>query len=158
LRNIVVMFVFMIALSACNPGGSNQTGGADSAGKDKKASQEVVFPEVMPDYVARYPGAKVVKAPGLGIADMMFKGLGGGGAAAFSTTDMPEKVLAFYKDDFTKKGLEEGNSETKTGDPSLAFVKPGADGGVVIVTATPAGSIGTIVQIMYLPTPDETKK
>jgi hypothetical protein len=106
-------------------------------------------PKGLPDYVPPYPGAKY---EGSFVSDLQGTPKAGavnGGMMSFTTNDSADKVLAFYKEAFTRAGLKDGASGDMGGMKMISFTKgEGNDEGAqVMASVAPAG--GTQVQVMY---------
>jgi hypothetical protein len=106
-------------------------------------------PKNLPAYVPPYPGAKY---EGSFVSDMQGtpkEGAVSGGMMSFKTSDSADKVLAFYKDAFTKAGLKDGASGDMGGLKMISFTKgdTAEEGAQVMASATPSGE--TQVQVMY---------
>lgn len=155
MRHSLITLASLLVLASCNAADNAPSKSANAP--TNSTGVAAVFPETIPAYVPRYAGATKAKQPGGGIANMMFKQMGGGAVASFETPDAPEKVLAFYKAELLKNGLEEAPAEANTEPNTLAFFKSGAGGGVVMVIATKNGDLGSIAQVMYLPDDATTK-
>lgn len=156
MRIFAITCCLALALSACKPATAVPPAPTD-ASNQAQTEGSTVFPDAMPSYIPRYAGAKKIEGAGLGLANSMIKNMAGGGAAIFSTTDTPEKVISFYKVELTKSGLEEQEANAKTPNQSIAFVKKGDNGGMVIVTAQLAPNLGTLAQVIFMPLPDQPK-
>jgi hypothetical protein len=137
---------------------SIDTGGAtntitfnSSEGKGSvSVSAEGEAPKNLPSYIPTYPGANYqgsfasnVTASGAGEQNAK------GGMVSFKTTDAPDKVLAFYKDAFTRGGLKEQASGNMGGLQMLSFSKGdnNQEGAQVMASPDPEG--GTAVQLIY---------
>jgi hypothetical protein len=110
-------------------------------------------PKNLPSYVPLYPGAKYM---GSFAASSDKKAEGGpvaGGMVSFSTPDPSAKVLAFYKDAFTRAGLTEQGSGDMGGMAMLSFSKGDNEQEGAQVMASPGEGSGTQVQIMYSAAP-----
>ena len=116
-------------------------------------SQDGEAPKNLPAYVPVYPGAKYM---GSFAAASSKSGEGGpvaGGMVTFTTNDASAKVLAFYKDAFTKAGMKEQGSGDMGGMALLSFTKGDNEQEGAQVMASPAPTGGTQVQVMYSAAP-----
>jgi hypothetical protein len=117
-----------------------------------------VFPDVFPSYIPLYPGAKNLNNPASGITNAMISKLAKGGSAAFLTSDSAEEVLTFYRGEFEKAGLKAGDLESKPKPDMLTYVKEEPVFETVSVVVTKLPPQNSMVQIIYIPIPDETKQ
>jgi predicted enzyme related to lactoylglutathione lyase len=124
----------------------------DGAGTISVA-QEGEAPKNLPSYVPLYPGAKYLGSFAAASDKSSEGGPVAGGMVTFSTTDPSAKVLAFYKEAFTKAGLKEQASGDMGGMAMLSFSKGENEQEGAQVMATPAPSGGTQVQVMYSAAP-----
>ena len=84
-----------------------------------------------PVYAPQYPGSKVTAS-----ANFSNKEGESGGAIVQETADMPDKVMAFYKDKLTSGGMKIG-METKTGEGGMFIVEnPESNGEQTTITFT----------------------
>ena len=135
--------------------GGNKTITVDS-GKGKgtiSVTEKGDVPKGLPSYIPPYPGAKY---EGSFVSDMQGTpkdGAVSGGLMSFKTTDSADKVLAFYKDAFTRAGLKDGASGDMGGLKMISFTKGDNEqqGAQVMASAAPDG--GTQVQVMYSAAP-----
>lgn len=106
-------------------------------------------PKGLPSYIPPYPGAKY---EGSFVSDMQGTpkdGAVSGGLMSFKTTDSADKVLAFYKNAFTRAGLKDGASGDMGGLKMISFTKGDNEqqGAQVMASSAPSGE--TQVQVMY---------
>jgi hypothetical protein len=106
-------------------------------------------PKNLPAYVPPYPGAKY---EGSFVSDMQGTPQDGkvsGGLMSFKTKDSADKVLAFYKEAFTRAGLKDGASGDMGGLKMISFTKGDTEeeGAQVMASTAPSGE--TQVQVMY---------
>jgi hypothetical protein len=146
------LLVPILALSACKP---NQSSGDTKGGTPGQTSDAVVFPDVFPSYIPHYPGEKKFNNPAAGITNAMFSKFAKGGTAAFLTTDSPDKVIAFYKGEFEKAGLKATDVKAQPNMNMLTYVKeePTFETVSVVISKMPPNS--SVVQIIYIPVPEE---
>lgn len=124
----------------------------DGAGTISVA-QDGEAPKNLPSYVPLYPGAKYMGS----FAAASDKSAQGqpvaGGMVTFTTNDPSAKVLAFYKDAFTKAGMTERASGDMGGMAMLSFSKGDNEQEGAQIMASPAPSGGTQVQLVYSAAP-----
>jgi hypothetical protein len=110
-------------------------------------------PKNLPAYVPLYPGAQYTGSFAASSNQKSDGGAVAGGMVSFTTSDTSEKVLAFYKDAFSKAGMKEQAAGDMGGMSVLSFSKGDneQEGAQVMVTPDPAG--GTQVQVMYSAAP-----
>ncbi len=116
-------------------------------------SQDGEAPKNLPAFIPLYPGAKYM---GSFAAASSKSGEGGpvaGGMVTFSTSDASAKVLAFYKDAFTRAGMKEQAGGDMGGMAMLSFTKGDNEQEGAQVMASPGTTGGTQVQVMYSAAP-----
>lgn len=119
-------------------------------------------PKNLPAYIPLYPGAKYLGSFAAASHQKAESGpdAGGpvaGGIVSFSTPDPAAKVLAFYKQAFTRAGMTEQASGDMGGMAMLSFSKGDneQEGAQVMASPDTGGDTGggTQVQVMYSATP-----
>lgn len=173
MRFITVMALAAISLTACKPPTPSytvtdpKTGEKTKVSVDAKGDNKTVtvqtgdgkgtitvsesgeVPKGLPSYVPPYPGAKY---EGSFVSDMQGTpktGAVSGGMMSFKTRDSADKVLAFYKEAFTRAGLKDGASGDMGGMKMISFTKgEGNDQGAQVM-ASVADTGETQVQVMY---------
>jgi hypothetical protein len=171
MRKIILLTATMLALVACKPSvtvtdpktgekskitasgaGDNQTVTID--GPDGKGTISVSksgeAPSNMPAFMPPYPGGKYEGSFSTNMSGDGTSGPAKGGIATFTTTDNADKVLAFYKDAFTRAGLKETASGDMSGMKMISYSKGDsqAEGVQVMASPAPTGG-GTSVQLVY---------
>jgi hypothetical protein len=173
MRRILLSLVLVVGLGACKPPTPSYTVTDPKTGEKTKISvaekgdnktvtvsspegkgtisvtTQGDVPKGLPAYVPPYPGAKY---EGSFVSDMQGSPKDGpvsGGMMSFKTTDSADKVLAFYKDAFTRAGLKDGASGNMGGMKLISFTKGdnNQEGAQVMATEATAGE--TQVQVMY---------
>lgn len=124
----------------------------DGAGTISVA-QEGEAPKNLPSYVPLYPGAKYLGSFAAASKNSSEGGPVAGGMVSFTTTDPSAKVLAFYKEAFSKAGMTEQASGDMGGMSMVSFSKGDNEQEGAQVMATPASTGGTQVQVMYSAAP-----
>jgi hypothetical protein len=171
MRKIALALGLTLALVACKPTvtvtdpktgekskisasgiGDNQTVTID--GPDGKGTISVSksgdAPSNMPSFMPPYPGGKYEGSFSTNMSADGTSGAAKGGMATFTTPDNADKVLAFYKDAFTRAGLKETASGDMSGMKMISYSKGDSQTEGVQVMASPAPTGGgTSVQVMY---------
>lgn len=112
-------------------------------------SESGEVPKGLPSYIPPYPGAKY---EGSFVSDMQGTpktGAVSGGMMSFKTSDPADKVLAFYRDAFTRSGLKDGASGDMGGMKMISFTKGEGNEQGAQVMASVAQTGETQVQVMY---------
>ena len=177
MRSLALIIVASLGVVACKPPtpsytvtdpktGEKTKISVDGSGSDKtitvkskdgdgkiSVAQEGEAPKNLPAYVPLYPGAKYMGSFAAASAKSAAGGPVAGGMVSFTTADPSTKVLAFYKDAFTKAGMKEQGSGDMGGMSMLSFSKGENEQEGAQVMATPAPTGGTQVQVMYSAAP-----
>jgi hypothetical protein len=168
MRHILTLAAMTLALVACKPSTPSysvtdpKTGDKITA-TEKNGSQTVTVegkgsisvaangevPKNLPAYLPPYPGAKYEGSFATDMKAQPGTEAMNGGMVSFNTTDSADKVLAFYKDAFTRANLKENASGDMGGMKMLSFSKGDSDAEGVQVMASAAPTGGTQVQLMY---------
>jgi hypothetical protein len=107
-------------------------------------------PANMPSYIPAYPGAEYQGSFASNVSsDQAKKSDMKGGMVSFTTNDAPDKVLAYYKEAFTRGGLKEQASGNMGGMQMLSFTKGDTEQEGAQVMASAAGDGSTQIQIIY---------
>ena len=98
-------------------------------------------PKDLPAYVKLYPGSTQV----------MNMSLAGVTADAATTTDTPDTVMIFYRNQASADGLTESTPPTQTaaaaGQQQATFTDP--SGKMLVVVAKPQSGVGTVVSLTW---------
>lgn len=174
MRKLLLGLSLVLALSACKPtvtvtnpetgekskitmdqgNGTNTITINSAEGKGTVSmSTSSDAPKDLPTYMPAYPGAKYEGSFATNVSKSEAGAAMKGGMVTFNTPDDADKVLAFYKDAFTRAGLKETGSGDMSGLKMIAFNKGDSDaeGAQVMASAAPAG--GTQVQLIYSSAP-----
>lgn len=110
-------------------------------GKDGVESFELGGKVKLPTWLPAYPG---VEPKGIGAARSDKEG-SSGGMFSFESSDAPEKILAFYKEDLEKRGFKAENGIQVTGGASVVIMKSENEGATITVTPNSSHSQVTVL-------------
>jgi hypothetical protein len=173
MRFTALAILAILSLTACKPPtpsysvtdpktGEKTKVSVDTKGDDKtitvqtgegkgtiSVSENGEVPKGLPSYIPPYPGAKY---EGSFVSDMQGTSKTGavaGGMMAFKTRDSADKVLAFYKDAFTRAGMKDSAAGDMGGMKMISFTKGDTSEHGAQVMASVAETGETQVQVMY---------
>lgn len=179
LRHFAALGLAVTALAGCNPAPPSlsvtdpKTGEKMQVSIDENANTNTISvkssdgagtvsvsaagkaPQNLPAYIPLYPGAVYQGAFASHVTGSGPEGVdAAGGIVSFQTKDPTDKVMAFYKNAFTRAGLKEQASGDMGGMMMLSFSKGDNEQEGAQVMVSPAGADGQIqVQIIYSTAP-----
>ncbi len=173
MRKLIVVLMLTIGIAACKPptpsytltdpktgektkisvSGVGEKGSVTINAPDGKATVSMTakgdVPKDLPSYIPPYPGAVYEGTFASNMQATAEKGAMRAGMVSFKTNDPADKVLAFYKEAFSRAGLKDSASGDMGGMKMISFAKGEDDSDGTQVMATPATTGQTQVQITY---------